>query len=595
MCGISGIFNFGSSEPVSKELISKMNNSQQHRGPDAEGVYISNKGRIGLGHQRLSIIDHSASAGQPMSNNDGSVWVTYNGEIYNHQTLRKELEIMGFHFRSDHSDTEVLVHGYKAWGLPGLLEKLDGMFGFAIWDEANEVLFIARDRVGVKPVYFAKRARFFVFASEIKAILIHPRITRGVGESALYHYLTYLTTPAPLTLFDGIYKVPAGQYIKIEGDGSFQANHYWSPSTGSCLDHSYLSGLDANQRHIALRDEVRKRLEGAVEKRMMSDAPYGAFLSGGIDSSLNVALMDKFSDEPVNTFTVGFSDHPHLNEMEQAQKVSKLFGTNHHEILINETDMIGYLQDLVYQQDEPLADWVCIPLHFVSQLAKKNGVKVIQVGEGSDEQFCGYNGYMKYLSLHHNYFKPFQTFFPKGLQGFIAAGALKLASSFPGMEIYADAILRASTNREAFWSGAISFWESQKSALLPNYNPSRAEGWHELVSLGLLPDSYLETDSYSIARDFYSSFDKLNPGSDQLTRMIYNEFRLRLPELLLMRVDKITMASSLEARVPFLDRSLVDLTMDIPMADKVRGGNTKYLLKKAAEGIIPDEIIYRKK
>ena len=379
-----------------------------HRGPDGDGTYISENKRVGLGHCRLSIIDLSDGASQPMSNSDGSVWVSYNGEIYNHELLRLQLEASGYRFRSDHSDTEVLVHGYEAWGIAGLLEKLEGMFAFAIWDAKRDQLTITRDRVGIKPIYFTKRAGALVFASEIKAILAHPNIPSRVGEVALYHYLTYLTTPAPLTMFDGIYKLPAAHYLEIDLKGSLRSERYWSPEPGSGVDAAQLQGLDEEARAKFFQQSIMTRLESSVQKRMMSDAPYGAFLSGGIDSSVNVALMDRYSDDPVNTFTVGFKDHQHLNELEYASKVSRSFKTNHHEILINETDMVGYLQELVYQQDEPLADWVCIPLHFVSRLAHESGVKVIQVGEGSDEQFCGYSGYMKYLHLYHKCFRPFQ-------------------------------------------------------------------------------------------------------------------------------------------------------------------------------------------
>ena len=257
--------------------------------------------------------------------------------------------------------------------------------------------------------------------------------------------------------------------------------------------------------------------------------------------------------------------------------------------------MVGYLDNLVHHQDEPLADWVCIPLHFVSKLAHDNGVKVVQVGEGSDEQFCGYNSYMKYLELNERYFYPFQKYLPRGLQNLTAAAAAGLAKCSPKFEIYADAVSRASQNREPFWSGAVAFWELQKTSLLPDYSPKAPHGWEDVAGAGLLPVTYLGPDSFYVAEDFLVNFDQTYPGQDQLTRMIHNEFRLRLPELLLMRVDKITMASSLEARVPFLDHTLVELTMDIPEAAKLRDGGAKNLLKKAIAGIIPDEIIHRKK
>ena len=326
-----------------------------------------------------------------------------------------ELEGRGCRFRSHHSDTEVLVQGYQAWGMRGLLERLDGMYVFAVYDETAKRILIARDRVGVKPIYFTKRAGLFAFASEIKALLAHPSVPATVGEVALYHYLTYLTTPAPLTLFDGIYKLPAGHFMMIEANGNFAAERYWAAVPGQSLDAHTVAGKSAADQDQYYQQAVMERLEASVEKRMMSDAPYGAFLSGGIDSSVNVALMDRFTDDPVNTFTVGFKDHQHLNELDHASHVANHFKTNHHEVLVDERDMVGYLDDLVHHQDEPLADWVCIPLHFVSELAHDNGVKVVQVGEGSDEQFCGYNGYMKYLELNERYFYPFKKYLPRGL------------------------------------------------------------------------------------------------------------------------------------------------------------------------------------
>ena len=352
---------------------------------------------------------------------------------------------------------------------------------------------------------------------------------------------------------------------------------------GQSLDAHTVAGKSTADQDQYYQQAVMDQLEASVEKRMMSDAPYGAFLSGGIDSSVNVALMDRFTDDPVNTFTVGFKDHQHLNELDHASHVANHFKTNHNEVLVDERDMVGYLDDLVHHQDEPLADWVCIPLHFVSKLAHDNGVKVVQVGEGSDEQFCGYNGYMKYLELNERYFYPFKKYLSRGLQNLTAAAAAGLAKCYPKFEIYADAVSRASQNREPFWSGAVAFWESQKTSLLPNYSPKEPYGWQDVARAGLLPITYLAPDSFNVARDFLVNFDNAYPGQDQLTRMIHNEFRLRLPELLLMRVDKITMASSLEARVPFLDHALVELTMDIPEVAKLRGGSAKNLLKKRSQ------------
>ncbi|MEE2760954.1 MAG: asparagine synthase (glutamine-hydrolyzing) [Pseudomonadota bacterium] len=595
MCGIAGVFFYSRDGQIAESDLAAMGRSMAHRGPDAEGTWLSPNGEAGFAHRRLTIIDLADTAGQPMTNEDGAVVVTYNGEIYNHALLRTELAAAGHRFSTDHSDTEVLVHGYEQWGLAGLLERLEGMFAFAVWDNGTGRLYLARDRIGIKPLYFTRQDGAFLFGSEIKALLAYPGIPRRVAPAALYHYLTYLTTPAPMTMFDGIYKLPAGTWMEVNGSGSMCATSYWRALPGRGIEPGILDGLSDGAREEFMIQGIRQRLMEAVEKRMMSDVPYGAFLSGGIDSSLNVALMDRYTDDPVNTFTIGFKDHQHLNEIHHAERVAREFKTNHHTVLVDEAAMVGYLDELVHHQDEPLADWVCIPLHFVSKLAQESGVKVIQVGEGSDEQFCGYNGYIKYLQLHSTCFGPFRTLLPSFARKSIAGLALGAARLFSGFEQYADAITRASDGREAFWSGAIAYWESQKSRLLPGFRSAAPSDFEAIAKAGLLPGEYLEPDSYNVAANYLREMDAAAPASDQLTRMIGNEFRLRLPELLLMRVDKITMASSLEARVPFLDHALVEFSMDIPAADKIKGGVSKYLLKRAVEGLVPDDIIYRKK
>ncbi|MCK9293991.1 MAG: asparagine synthase (glutamine-hydrolyzing) [Desulfobulbaceae bacterium] len=594
MCGIAGIYNYAGSSTVSRNVLIAMRDAMVHRGPDGAGLWVATDGRIGLAHRRLSIIDLDESAAQPMSNEDGLVQVTFNGEIYNHLSLRAELATAGHRFRTDHSDTEVLVHGYEEWGIDGLLQRLHGMWGFAVWDARERRLTLARDRVGIKPVYFALHNGALLFASEIKALLEYPGLEREISPRAMYHYLSFLTTPAPMTMFRGIYKLPAGHYLQVDGSGRLRAQRYWDALPGSGIDQRELVGLSPRGREEFYVRGIREHLEKAVEKRMMSDVPFGAFLSGGIDSSTNVALMGRYTDRPVNTFSVGFKDHTHLNELDYAERVAKLFGTRHHEVLIDEQDMIGYLDDLILHQDEPIADWVCIPLYFVSKLARDSGVTVVQVGEGADEQFCGYASYMGYLRLYQRYWQPFRRL--PGLLKHLAAGAAgKIAGFHPRFEMYADIVGRAADDREHFWSGATFFWESQKKRLIRSGGIPEENISPELVDCGLLPESYLETDSFEIIRSFRDRIETACPGQDVLTRMIYNEFKLRLPELLLMRVDKITMANSLEARVPFLDHELVQFTMDIPMEDKVRGGQAKYLLKKAVKGWIPDDIINRKK
>ncbi|PSM18306.1 asparagine synthase (glutamine-hydrolyzing) [Nitratireductor sp. StC3] len=595
MCGIVGIYAYGKPGGVTPDVITQMRDTMGHRGPDGADLWISDDARIGFGHRRLSFIDLSNLAKQPMPNEDGRVWITFNGEIYNHARYRAPLEQAGHRFRTDHSDTEILVHGYEEWGLEGLLERISGDYAFGIYDADKDALFLARDRIGVKPLYFAVFDGEFVFGSEIKALLEHPKAERDIDPFAMVHYLSFLTTPAPMTMFKGIYKVPAGCWLKVEADGRISMQRHFDAAPGKGIDPSETKGLSNQALEDFYVGGIKQRLHDAVERRMIADVPIGVFLSGGIDSSANVALMSQFSDKPINTFTVGFKDFTGLNELDYANIAAKRFNTNHHEVLIDENDMIGYLDSLIHHQDEPLADWVCIPLYFVSKLASDNGIKGVQVGEGSDEQFCGYSSYMGYLQLYHKYWSPFRNYLPRPLQRAAAMAVVGASNLNPRLPVYADIIDRASRDREHFWSGAMVFWNTSKDRLMRYDALGSADHHLPMIEAGVLDPSYLVPDSYNVIQSFLKPFDAAHGGQDALTRMIHNEFRLRLPELLLMRVDKISMSVSLEARVPFLDHELVDFTFDIPEEWKTKNGTAKYLLKKAVEGLIPHELIYRKK
>ena len=361
---------------------------------------------MGLGFRRLAIIDLSTDANQPMTNEDGTVQVVFNGEIYNHLSLRRELLEKGHRFKTDHSDTEVIVHGYEEWG-EAVVERLAGMFAIGIWDAKRRRLFLARDRIGVKPLYFSWTPHGFLFASEIKALLAHPAVERDVEPRSVYHYLSFLTTPAPLTMFRGVFKMPAGCRAFVLPDGTMKAEVYWDALPGRGDDLPELRRLSGKAlREYAVR-RTKELFEAAVEKRLMSDVPFGVLLSGGIDSSANVAVMSKLMDRPVRTFTVGFSEHEHLNELDWARKVARHFGTDHHEVMVDEAAMREYLPSLVFSQDEPIADWVCIPLYFVSKLVRDSGTVVVQVGEGSDEQFSGYRSYLMYLDMYRRFWRPF--------------------------------------------------------------------------------------------------------------------------------------------------------------------------------------------
>lgn len=595
MCGIVGVLSLTHQPAVDDATLTRMRDTMEHRGPDGGANWISPDGRVGFGHRRLSIIDLSATANQPMLDDSGEVCLTYNGEVYNHAELRRELVAEGRRFVTDHSDTEVILQGYLAWGIDKLVDKIAGDYAFSVWDGRTRKMYLVRDRIGVKPLYFALQAGRLFFASEIKAIVAHPAIERDVEPIAIYHYLSFLSTPAPFTMFKDIFKLPAGHYLEISEDGALRSKRYWDALPGRGFDKAEIDKLSPAARREFFVNGVRDRLTDAVDKRMMSDVPFGVFLSGGIDSSTNVALMSRFTDQPLKTFTVGFTDHQHLNELDEARLVSEHFKTDHHEVLIDEKDMVGYLDGLIHHQDEPIADWVCVPLYFVSKLAQDSGVTVVQVGEGSDEQFCGYGSYMDYLRLYRKYWSPFRKFLP----GFARQSAARIARAAsevrPGLKLYADIIDRAARDREHFWSGAMTFWDLQKKDLIDASRIKPSGALTALVECGLLPVSNLQADTFQVVKSFYDRIDSEAPDSDVLTRMIYSEMKLRLPELLLMRVDKIGMSESLEARVPFLDHELVEFTMDIPMEDKIAGGRVKDLLKTAVRGMIPDQIIDRKK
>ncbi len=595
MCGIAGILAFSSSSQVVEEELARLNDAMPHRGPDGSGVWLSEDRKIGLAHRRLAIVDLSDDAKQPMTDAEGSVQLTFNGEIYNHLVLRKELEAAGYHFRTDHSDTEVLVHGYKHWGIDGLVGRLIGMFAFAIWDIRKKRLTIVRDRVGIKPTYFTRAGGRFIFGSEIKAILSDPAVPRAVNGTAIAHYLSFMVSPAPLTMFRGIFKLPAGHIMEIEADGSARARRYWDALPGQSGVADEIAGLSPTATRDFFSKEILRRLEVAIDRRMMSDVPFGVFLSGGIDSSANVALMSRISSQPIKTFTIGFSDHTHLNELDYAEKVARHFNTDHHEIRVNGADMRGYLDNLIVSQDEPISDWVCVPLYFVSKLAKDSGVTVVQVGEGSDEQFAGYDSYMKYLKLHDR----------------MGSGALRcmlgaaspllgaMARAMPGrrsvFEQAYEISRRVNLGHELFYGGSNAFWAIHVEKYLNASGIAPDPTDIDVGVEGLSLDGAGSQDSGTIIDAFAKAVNDSNASADVLTKMIHAEFRLRLPELLLMRVDKITMSTSIEARVPFLDHQLVELTMDIPRDLKIDGYKTKHLLKHALRGVIPDEIIDRKK
>lgn len=559
MCGIVGVVALSDAGVVGEEDLMAMRDRMIARGPDDAGLYIHREDGlfVGLGHRRLSIIDLSPLGRQPMSTADGLLWIVFNGEIFNYRELRQILERTGRHRFRSQTDTEVILYGIREWGLEGCLRRLRGMYAFALFDKAEGSLTLVRDPLGVKPLYYLREPARLVFASEIKAILALPDLHPRIDETALYHYLTFAHAPAPRTLFDGILKLEAGTYLRMDRDSGAMIRRYWDPRR--------LRPDDVPTSEQAAVEELRRLLRQSVVRRLVSDVPVGFFLSGGLDSSLNVALMAERMDRPVETFTVGLQGDP-ANEFHHARFVAERFGARHHEILLSDEEFFSFLPRMAYAQDEPLADPVCVPLYYLSKLARDSGIPVIQVGEGSDELFAGYPIYHLFNRWDRRVFRPYQAL-PRPVKALLyrlAAGRLR-----PDR---ADALRRGLDGDPLFLGNAVAFWDSEKAGLLKT--PAAA---------GLTSSGYVR------------ALAAPENGGDPLLHMIQVELRNRLPELLLMRVDKMSMAASIETRVPYLDEDLVAFALALPSHLRFAGGQPKSLLRAAARGIVPDACLLRKK
>lgn len=567
MCGIVGKLVIGSSSAhVDPIQIENMCNAIALRGPDGSGTWISPDRRLGLGHRRLSIVDLSPAAAQPISNEDGSLWLTFNGEIYNHAEIRHTLEQTGrYRWKTDHSDSEAILHAFEEWGIE-CIERLRGMFAFALWDTKKRELWLVRDRLGIKPLYYAVYNGRLSFASEIKALLADPDLPREMNLEALYHYLSFLTTPAPDTLFKGVRKLSAGHWLRVHENGEIKESCYWD-----VWDHTKPL-LSENESVLAER--IQAALRESILLHKASDVPIGVFLSGGIDSSTNTVLFSEGYKSPVQTFSIGYEGEykSYQNELNYARQVADLVGASHNERLLSVDELIDFLPEMVRLQDEPIADPVCFPVYFVSKLARDNGVIVCQVGEGADELFCGYPLWKIMLGLQRWNDLPVPQMFKRlGLAG------LRLAGNDESFRY--EWLRRGVAGQSVFWGGAEAFTDVQKNRLI---NPDFRKG--------------IEVDtSWDVLAPIRQRFEAAAWDKSDLNWMTYVDLRLRLPELLLMRVDKMSMGVSLEARVPFLDHKFVELVMSIPTHMKLGDGTLKYLLKKSVRGLIPDSIIDRKK
>jgi len=552
MCGIVGIINLTSHGQVDEARVKRMRDALRHRGPDGAGLWVD--GPVGLGHRRLSIVD-VAGGHQPMTNEDGSVWITYNGEIYNHAELRPALEARG-HRYATRSDTETILHLYEDEG-ERCVDKLEGMFAFAVWDKKHRRLLLARDRLGIKPLYYAINGDELVFASEIKAILAAGAIRPEFNQTVLPEFLATRFVAGEETFFHGIKKLLPGRTLSWSIDGGFHQRRYWELPRAD----------DGNPASFeATAAEVRDHLSSVVRSHLMSDVPLGLFLSGGLDSSALAALMAPMAKEPIRSFSVGFSE-AEANELNYARLVARAVGAEHREIVVSPQDFFSALPNLIWHEDEPIAFTSSIPLNFVSELAREH-VKVVLTGEGSDELFLGYPWY-RATAWNERLGRLYFPFVPESLRG----KTKELTRRLPRrLRRYAERSFLALDPgpRGLYYENFAVFPDRLRMGLLAQPEVSRGDAYGECLRY----------------------YDEIDGGT--LERMSRADLQTYLVELL-MKQDQMSMAASIESRVPFLDHKFVEHIVRLPSRFKIRGVTTKAVLREAVKNLVPKEILTRSK
>jgi len=553
MCGICGELTFEAGAVVRAETIVSMRDRLQHRGPDDQGVFVSDDRRAGLGFRRLAIIDVSPLGNQPMANEDGSVRVAFNGEIYNFKTLRARLMANGHRFRSQ-SDTEVLVHLYEDVG-PKFVEEIDGMFAIAIWDAREKRLVLARDRAGKKPLYLYQDRRRVVFGSEIKAIFAHPDVRIDIDETQVAPYLTYGYVPHPATFYRGVTQVDPAGLVVVDQSGRMESRRYWQlqfPEAG-------------NERRVdrqEARERVRELVTDAVSRRLVSDVPLGAFLSAGIDSTIVVGVMSRLMNAPVKTFTIGFEGAPAFDETAAARRLAERFKTDHTEFRVKPS-AVDLIDQLIWHHDGPFGDSSAIPTFLVSQLTRKH-VTVVLTGDGGDELFAGYMRFVAALAAER---------IPRAARPLLDMGLALLPDAPHERHLLARARRFARfmdlplVERLVRWN---SIFQSDLSSLVP--------GGAEVDPLAHLGPAL-----------------EASRGSSPLNRLLAANYASYLPDDLLVKTDRCTMANSIEARCPLLDTALTEYAASLPGSFKLDGRRTKAILREAFSDLIPPDINRRPK
>jgi asparagine synthase (glutamine-hydrolysing) len=554
MCGICGKLEFDLQRSVDPELLRNMMTVIRHRGPDDEGTYLS--GNVGLGHRRLSIIDLNTGK-QPLANETNTVWIVFNGEIYNYRELRLDLVKRGHRFRTE-TDTEVIVHLYEEYG-EGLLNKLRGMFAFALWDDDKKILLLARDRVGIKPLYYSQTKSALLFSSELKSILVDPTVPREIDPAAVDRFLTYNYTPGAETTLKGICKLLPGHYL-ISRSGQIEIRQYWD-----------LKFVPREQNGESAADELTELLRETVRGHMISDGPVGVLLSGGVDSTAMLSFASELTTERINTFTIGFSGSDAVDERPYARLASKRFNSLHFETTINGQDFVDFLPKYVWHMEEPVCEPPAVALFYVSKLASQH-VKVLLSGEGGDEAFAGYPEYRNYPFLER----------VKSVLGPLtntAAGVANLLANVPSLHKLKkySALMRMPLQNYYYSRSGLPI-----SFFVRNFDSIYSGDFHRQID---------HDNSFRVARELFQNV------ADQpiLNQMLYVDTKTWLPDDLLIKADKITMANSLELRVPLLDHRVLEFAASLPISEKLRGLQTKRILRQALSKHVPAEILNRPK